>query len=84
MSFLRDEVGLEEIRLRKLLVTTPVLFSYNVETMRSKVSYLQEELQFDCEDVSTITSVYYLSLARCTYLLCGEDTTHFLDRWYIH
>lgn len=71
MSFLREEVGVEETRLRKLLVTTPVLFSYNVDSMRSKVSYLQKDLQFDSEDVSTNIPGFPVLLAYCACVLCG-------------
>lgn len=51
MSFLRDEVGVEEERLRKLLVTAPAIWSYSIRTMRTKLSYFKEELQFNSQEV---------------------------------
>lgn len=50
MSFLREVVGVEEIRLRKMVVLLPALFSYSVQTMQAKVDFFTEELHMD-EDV---------------------------------
>lgn len=52
MSFMAEELGLPEADVQKILVKSPKLLSYGVESMRDKQCYLEEGLQLGAKDVS--------------------------------
>lgn len=52
MSFMAEELGLPDADVRKILIKSPKLLSYGVESMRDKQCYLEEGLQLGAKDVS--------------------------------
>lgn len=53
MKFLTEELGVAEAQVLKIVIRSPILLSYGIESMRGKASYLKEGLQLDDADVRT-------------------------------
>lgn len=73
MSFMAEELGLPEADVQKILVKSPKLLSYGVESMRDKQCYLEEGLQLGAKDVS-VKWRHCAGRGRCSYgvvRLCG-------------
>lgn len=51
MDFFSSELGVAEAQVLKILVRSPILLSYSLESMRRKISYFEERLQLDANDV---------------------------------
>lgn len=56
MVFFIEELGLAEAQVLKILVRSPILLSYSMESLRGKQSYFEEGLQLDAEDVRRMTT----------------------------
>lgn len=52
MSFLTEELGLPGADVQKILIRSPKILSYGVESLRDKQRYLEEGLQLSAKDVS--------------------------------
>lgn len=57
MSFMTEELGLPEAVVQKILVRSPKLLSYGVESMRDKRGYFEKGLQLGAKDVSMIDDI---------------------------
>lgn len=53
MRFFTEEIGIAEAQVLKIVIRSPILLSYGIESMRGKASYLKEGLQLDEADVRT-------------------------------
>lgn len=51
MSFFTEELGVEMASMCNIVLKAPSLLSYSVDSMRTKVSHLKEELQLDDDNV---------------------------------
>lgn len=51
MNFFSSELGVAEAQVMKILVRSPILLSYSLESMRRKISYFEEGLQLGANDV---------------------------------
>lgn len=56
MIFLTEELGVAQSQVLKILVRSPKLLSYSMESMRGKKSYFEEGLKLDAEDVRKMTT----------------------------
>lgn len=51
MDFFSSELGVADDQVLKILVRSPILLSYSLESMRRKKSYFEEGLKLDPKDV---------------------------------
>lgn len=56
MVFFTDELGVAEAQVLKIIVRSPKLLSYSMESMRGKQSYFEEGLRLNGEDVRRMTT----------------------------
>lgn len=53
MRFFTEEIEIAEAQVLKIVMRSPILLSYGIESMFGKASYLKEGLQLDKADVRT-------------------------------